>query len=60
MGTHLRVHSKRFPMNTNMTGFIWCFLVDLCIVAFLTKVALALEGLKNYSQINFGDLSGDF
>ena len=46
-------------MNTNMTGFIWC-LKNLCIVVFLTKVALALEGLKKYSQINFSDLTGDF
>ena len=23
MGTHMRVLSKSFPMNTNMTGFRW-------------------------------------
>ena len=23
MGTHLRVLSKSYPMNTNMTGFRW-------------------------------------
>ena len=23
MGTHLRVLSESYPMNTNMTGFIW-------------------------------------
>ena len=25
MGTHLRVLSESFPMNTNMTGFQWFF-----------------------------------
>ena len=23
MGTHMRVLSERYPMNTNMTGFRW-------------------------------------
>ena len=40
MGTHLGVLSKRFPMNTNMTGFR-CF----CILVLWTKVVSALEGL---------------
>ena len=31
-------------MNTNMTGF-GCFLKNLCIPVFWTKVASALEGL---------------
>ena len=45
MGTHLRVLSKRYPMNTNMTGFGWCF-KNLCVRVLLSKVALELEGLK--------------
>ena len=31
MDTHLRVLSKSYPMNTNMTGFGW-FSKNLCIV----------------------------
>ena len=42
MGTHLRVLSKSYPMNTNMTGFRW--LSKICIL--WTKVASALEGLS--------------
>ena len=36
MGTHLRVLSESFSMNTNMTGFRY----------FLDKVASALQVLK--------------
>ena len=32
-------------MNTNMTKFMWC-MENLCMTVLLTKVALALEGLK--------------
>ena len=42
MGTHLRVLSEGYPMNTNMTGFRWISKV----VAFMCFVALALEGLE--------------
>ena len=35
MGTHLRVLSENYSMNTNMTGFRW-----------LSKVVSALEGLN--------------
>ena len=41
MGTHLRVMSKSYPMNTNMAGFR-CFSE---IFVLWTKVASALEGL---------------
>ena len=44
MGTHLRVLSESYPMNTNMTGFRW-FSENLCILVLWTKVASALEGL---------------
>ena len=41
MGTHLRVMSESYPMNTNMAG-LRCFSE---IFVFWTKVASALEGL---------------
>ena len=44
MGTHLRVLSKSFQMNTNMTGFKW-FFKKLCVLVLWMKVASALEGL---------------
>ena len=31
--THLRVLRENYPMNTNMTGFIW-FLKNLCVLDF--------------------------
>ena len=40
MGTHLRMLSKRYPMNTNMIGFRFSKIFILW-----TKVALALENL---------------
>ena len=45
MGTHLRVLRESYPMNTNMTGFRW-FPKIFAILVHLSKVALALEGLK--------------
>ena len=42
MGTHLRVLSESFPLNTNM-GLD--FFRNLCNVMLKTKVASALEGL---------------
>ena len=42
MGTHMKVLSKRFPMNTNMTRFRWFSK----IFVLWTKVASALEGLR--------------
>ena len=39
MGTHLRVLSESYPMNTNMTGF------NLCVLVLWTKVDSTLEGL---------------
>ena len=45
MGTHLRVLSESYPMNTNMSGFRW-FFKNLCILVLWTKVASALEGLN--------------
>ena len=49
MGTHLRVLSENFPMNTNMTGFRW-FPKNLCVLVLWTKVASALEGLSVHYQ----------
>ena len=45
MGTHLRVLSESYPINTNMTGFGW-FSEIFCILVLLTKVAPGLEGLN--------------
>ena len=49
MGTHLRVLSENFPMNTNMTGFR-CIQKNLCVLVLWTKVASALEGLSVHYQ----------
>ena len=43
MGTHLRVLSESFPMNTNMTGF-------RSFSIFFAKVASALEGLPQRQE----------
>ena len=45
MGTQLRVLSKSYPMNTNMTGFR-CFLKDICVHVLWANVASALNRLK--------------
>ena len=47
MGTHLKVLSESYPMNTSMTGLRWFSEVfrNLCILALWTKVASTLEGL---------------
>ena len=39
MGTHLRVLSESYPLNTNMTGFRW-FLENLCA---LNESSLVIE-----------------
>ena len=46
MGTHLKVLSEGYLMNTNKTGF-GCFYKDLCFLVLWTKVASALEGLTS-------------
>ena len=45
MGTHLRVLSKNYPMNTNMTGFRW-FSKFFCVLVLWSKVASAFGGVK--------------
>ena len=45
MGTHLKVLSKSYPMNTNMAGFRW-FQKSLRSCALDERLVLALEGLK--------------
>ena len=45
MGTYLRVLSKSYLMNTNMTGFIR-FLKFFASLMLWTNVASALEGLR--------------
>ena len=45
MGTHLRVLSESYPMNTNMTGLRWFSKIFAAIVPW-TKVASASEGLN--------------
>ena len=42
MGTHMRVLSESYPMNTNMTGFRWFSK----ILVIWTKVASASEGIS--------------
>ena len=46
LGTDLRVLSKRFPMNTNMTRF-----KIVCVLVLWTKVASVLEGLIDARRI---------
>ena len=48
----LRVLSESYPMNTYMTGFR--FFIDLCMSVVWTKVAPALEWLKDVPQRNTG------
>ena len=45
MGTHRKVLSMSFQMNTNMTGFR-CFSINLCIHVLWMKVASAFEGSR--------------
>ena len=45
MGTHLRVLSESYLMNTDMIGFRWESQLPLHILVLWTKVASALEGL---------------
>ena len=45
MGTHLRVLSESYPINTNMTGFRW-FSYFFAFSVHWTKVTSAAEGLK--------------
>ena len=44
-GTHLRVLSKSYPMNTTMAGFRW-FSKNICALLLWMKAALVLEGLR--------------
>ena len=45
MGTHLRVLSESYQMNTNMTGFRWVSKI-LCVLVLWSEVASALGGLS--------------
>ena len=56
MGTHMRVLSESFPMNTNMVGFLKTVFINLCILVLWTKVATALEGLRHHSTVQQGDM----
>ena len=50
MDTHLRVLSKSYPMNTNMTGFRR-FFENLCVIIVLwMNVVSAMEGGTVSSQ----------
>ena len=55
MGTHLRVLSEGYPMNTNMTRFRS---FSKIFASLWTKVASALEGLKQQYQACFQRLGG--
>ena len=49
MGTHLKVLSESYPMNTNMTVFGW-FFKDFYVLVLWTKVtASAVEGLNMHN-----------
>ena len=50
MGTHLRVHSESFPMNTNMTGFRGFSKIFFVLVLW-SKVASALEGSSQVTTV---------
>ena len=59
MGTHLRVLSESFPMNTNMTGFRW-FLKIFASLCFVRKYPQHWKGfnsakyfVENYSKQQF-------
>ena len=51
MGTHLRVLSESYPMNTKTTGFRWIS-KNLCILVFLTKVYILSIGNVNLQVIS--------
>ena len=51
MGTHLRVLSESYPLNTNMIGFRgFQNLCSLVLWTELKEVASALEGLFSWIQ----------
>ena len=47
MGTHELVLSESYPMNTNITGFIWFSKISVLVL--WMKVAIALKGLYSYA-----------
>ena len=49
-GTHLRVLSESYPMNTNMTGFRCFFKKTLCSCA-LDKSSLSIGRVKIYPDV---------
>ena len=46
MGTYLRALNESYLINTNMTGLRFVFSKKLCILVLGTKVASALEIMK--------------
>ena len=52
MGTHMRVLSESYPVNTNITGFGW-FSKKVCVLVLWTKVVSALEGLLKSKRVLF-------
>ena len=53
MGTHLRVLSESYPMNTNMTVFKCVFFLNLCVLVLWTKVALSSIEKANPKAIDY-------
>ena len=47
----LRVHSKSYPMNTNMTGFRWFSEIFHILAMWIKKMDLAYEGLKDNQSL---------
>ena len=46
MGTHMRVLSESYPMNTNNHDRDLMNFKNLCILVLWMKVAIAVKGLK--------------
>ena len=59
MGTHFRVLSESFPMNTNMTGFRWFSKIFVSLCFGPKYSALALEELK-LRRHNINDNASSF
>ena len=49
MGTHKRVLSESYLINTNMTAFKW--FSKICVLVLWVKVALALKELGRQTDV---------
>ena len=53
MGTHLKVLSESYPMNSNITGLRWFSVIFVSLHVLWTNVASALKGLKTSEYRKF-------